>query len=124
LGFLAITVCGYGKTSETVVNASDLVTIRGIKPVTADPPRDESPTAQQYIERGLPAPDRTWSAEDLAQAAKVLGSFKAAEYANLPRYESPKSGAGFSRMVARENIDAFMKQGFRLSSRLAQSIGY
>jgi hypothetical protein len=65
---------------------------------------DNSLTAPAYIQKGLPAYDRTWSAEDYNQAATVLKTIAATDVTQLPRYGSPKSGSVFARIVSLDNL--------------------
>jgi len=99
---------------------------RGQKPQVAP---DHSLAVATYIQKGLPANDRGWSADDYLQAAKVLKAIAGVDATQLPRYGSPISGAVFARIVSRENFKLFgndllsHQQHFIASSGLLQGLG-
>lgn len=99
---------------------------QGHKPQTA-PDRSLAPTT--YIQKGLPANDRSWDGQDYVQAAKVLHALASADPTQLPRYGSPISGAVFARIVSQENFRLFgngildKQQSFTAASSLLQGLG-
>lgn len=57
------------------------------------------------MERGVPSPERVWSAPDYERAAQALSKIAETQPAELPRYQSERSGALFTRLTAFENVD-------------------
>ena len=87
----------------------------------ANPP-DQSLTTAQYIERGLPAPDRPWFGTDMKRAAQVLVAIAAKDPAELPRYKSPRSGEVFARLVAAEqNLKLARDKSLPVNARLTDA---
>ncbi len=70
---------------------------------TVVPAEDQSLTGEEYSRRGLPAWDRAWSGEDMQRAWRVLKQIADENPLRLPRFQSPKSGEIFARMIAAEN---------------------
>jgi hypothetical protein len=63
---------------------------------------DESLTVEQYLGLGVPPPDRAWQAEDYKKAGRVFSKLSREQ---LPRFESPRSGEIFARIVSLDNFD-------------------
>ena len=76
----------------------------------ADPEPDRSLSAEAYIARGLPAPDRGWTGDEYTRAADVIEKVAAGDAGRLPRLGSPKSGGVFSRIVNPANLDITQTQ--------------
>ena len=68
------------------------------------PPPDASLEVAQYVELGLPAIDHPWSVEEYSQAAGALQTVAKEGLQRLPRYQSPRSGDVFTRLVATDLI--------------------
>ena len=88
------------------------------------PVADKSLTSDQYIALGIPATDRTWMGEDMKAAADTLVSLAAQHPEQLPRFESPRSGAVFSRIISAENLGFFREQKLPLESRFPGGVAY
>lgn len=84
---------------------------------------DKSLTPEEYIRLGMPAHDRVWLGPDMAQAEKVLAPLAASE-ARLPRYQSDRSGAVFSRMTAAQNLKGLQDRDVPISTRLPLALSY
>src|SRR5687767_8713790 len=61
---------------------------------------DKSPSVDDLMKMGMPAPDRIWGPADYTSAVEVCRKLLASDVETLPRKESPRSGAVYSRMVA------------------------
>lgn len=83
--------------------------------------QDESLTSEQYVQRGLPSPERRWDADDYQQASKVLGALAKESLRRLPKHGSAKSGAVFARLVAPENLEAFRSAGGSIDQRFGNA---
>jgi hypothetical protein len=59
-------------------------------------PADDSLTAAEYMELGIPDPSDQWSAEEYVSGTGILGSIARTK---LPRYQSSKSGLIFERLL-------------------------
>lgn len=68
--------------------------------------QDRSLGLEQYVELGVPSPERTWSAQDYALAMKALSEIAQKDPAQLPRYQSERSGPLFARLTAYDNMDS------------------
>jgi hypothetical protein len=91
----------------------------------AAPLPDRSLAAEDYIRLGLPAFDRPWSGPDMATAAQVLTDLVANDVSQLPRYESPRSGKVFARLIAaEENLGVSRNKTLPLESRGANAGRY
>lgn len=83
-------------------------------PVTS---ADRSLTTNALIDKGLPAPDRTWTASDVEKAAGILAKLTTDE---LPRSGSERSGAVFRRLTSVESFEMLSDGQVPLDSRMAQ----
>jgi hypothetical protein len=82
---------------------------------------DHSLTTQDYMSRGMPAPDRPWSSEDYATAARVLGTLTPDQ---LPRHGSDRSGDYMARLVDPRNIESCTGTTLPDSTRIGMCVGY
>ena len=82
------------------------------------PPVDESLTLDDYISRSLPSHDRTWSGDDMRRATEALTEIAKHSAANLPRYESARSGDAFARLVADDNLDLSRDRSIPIDQRM------
>lgn len=67
---------------------------------------DRSLGLEQYVELGIPSPERHWSGEDYVLAQQALHALAQKNPADLPRYQSTRSGPLFARLTAFENVDS------------------
>jgi len=79
--------------------------------------KDYSLTVQEYTAKGMPDPDKPWSVNNYFKAHITLGTLKIYNPKSLPRKQSKKSGAVFSRIVNKEILLFFDDPGLPLSSR-------
>lgn len=92
-----------------------------------DPAPDGSLSVKDLMEKGLPAPDRMWSAPDMAKALEVLREVGKGNPDRLPRLASAVSGPVFRRVVSEENIEPYLSDKAPLEVRvphLAQWLGH
>jgi hypothetical protein len=87
-------------------------------------PSDETLTVEEYIQAGLPAPDRDWSGDDMVNAERVLRALSQKSDSQLPRYQSKRSGSVFARMTSPENLGLLMNKDLPLAVRMAQATNY
>ena len=66
--------------------------------------KDLSLTVKEYQSKGMPDIDTIWSEDKLMKAHITLGSIRTKNFRTLPRKDSKKSGAVFSRIVSKENL--------------------
>jgi hypothetical protein len=94
---------------------------RGFSP-SADPlptqSTDESLTETDYITLGVPAVDRAWSGPDFTRAAEGLSRLAAHNPRALPRYQSERSGAVFSRITSTQNFEIIVDPSLPISARM------
>jgi hypothetical protein len=119
LALLVVADCGCGKPSTQSSKTSDRQAGSNAgAPADAAAPRDDSFTTEEYVHLGLPAPDKAWSADDMAKAAEVLGAIAQQGYQHLPRYKSKRSGEMFARLTSPQNLDFFKNRSLPLGSRM------
>jgi hypothetical protein len=82
---------------------------------------DKSYSVKTYIEKGLPSPDREWSAKDYQTAVEVLKKIAAEEKQALPRKGSPTSGPCFDRLVNAENLSLIKNPKLPIGARLLET---
>ena len=82
---------------------------------------DHSLTVEQYMSRGMPAPDRPWSTIDYATAAQVLGTLPPDQ---LPRRGSDHSGAYMARLIDPVNIEGCTGTTLPPNNRIGMCVGY
>jgi hypothetical protein len=68
-------------------------------PAAAPSVADPAWSVADYVKAGVPDPDHTWSAQELARAATVIVREAASHPERLPGYRSARSGAVFARLV-------------------------
>lgn len=81
-------------------------------------PADQSLAVAEMTRLGVPAPDKNWTPNQLAEASAVLGKLAAEHPEQLPRYRSPNSGAVFARLTDVTAIDAVRDQTRSPSERI------
>jgi len=95
-----------GVACRTAAPAATHGQVPAVQPAPATPPaNDHSLGAEAYIEQGVPAPDRPWSGDDYARAAKALKEVAAKDPTQLPRRGGTRSGGVFARLSSPANID-------------------
>ena len=72
-----------------------------------------------FLDRGVPSPDRPWSAKDYSAATGALRGLKADAY---PLLGDPKSGPVFARFVADDNLAFIRDAEMPLDTRLPESV--
>ncbi len=92
-------------------------------PAPAEWSVDESLTSEEYLRLGMPAADRDWSSIDMGQAKVVLAKLPGGN-ANLPRYQSPRSGAFFARITSAQNLELFQNRTLPLDARMPLALDY
>src|SRR5262249_7733861 len=90
---------------------------------TAPAMRDASLTLAEYIDAGVPAPDRVWTSADYQAASAALERI-GKDRDVLPRWRSDKSGALFERLVDARNLDLLRDHKTPPDMRLAMGADY
>lgn len=88
------------------------------------PPIDESLAADEYLRLGLPAYDRAWSHNDMAQAEFILAAVAQKNVAQLPRYRSKRSGEVFLRLISKQNLESYKDAALPPAIRLRQALSH
>jgi hypothetical protein len=73
-------------------------------PRPAAEPADQSLSIDEYLEKGVPSPDRVWSSQEYQEAREALAKIKEERKTALPRKGSGRSGAVFDRIISEENV--------------------
>ena len=92
-----------------------------IAPAAAPPPavpNDKSLTTAEYVQLGMPTPDRVWTGRDMDQARKVVSKLAGEDASKLPRYESPRSGKVFARITNPDALASFNRPELTVEERL------
>lgn len=97
---------------------------KSVSATTYTPPKDQSLTAAEYAKQGVPAIDKTWTSEEMAQAFKALGAIAQKNPAHLPRAKSPHSGQVFARITADEGLKQANDPKATPEARLAMLLQY
>lgn len=92
-------------------------------PKSTSPP-DLSLPAGKYAVLGLPSHERAWAGNDMQAAAKALSEIARDSPDNLPRFNSPNSGAVFARITSQENLDMLRNRSFPLPLRMAGALQF
>ena len=82
---------------------------------------DESLATDAYMAKGMPPPDRPWQPLDYEAAVKTLQGLDPSQ---LPRWQSPNSGAVYQRMVATENLDILSNRTLPAEQRIGLVMGF
>jgi hypothetical protein len=85
-------------------------------------PPDRSLSSLEYVELGLPSKDRVWDGDDLVAAAEALKKLAERDPSQLPRVDSPRSGAVFARLTAAANLEVFADPALPLDQRVHTSL--
>ena len=123
-----LTGCGDNSTpssSDGPLGSAPAASPAGATPeADVRPPADKSLTLAQYIQAGMPAHDRSWTAADMATATDVLNALALKDTGHLPRYQSERSGKAFARLTADGNLDFYRNRALPITQRLPDAIGY
>jgi hypothetical protein len=82
---------------------------------------DESLPVMAYIEAGAPASDREWTSADYEKLAAALTKIAEKNARQLPRFDSPKSGALMQRIVSPANFGSIRDRQLTLAVRLTEA---
>ncbi len=85
---------------------------------------DESLKIKDYLEFGVPSPDRTWTSTEMATTAQILNTLKEKHPKSLPRYGSNKSGSLFDRIVSDDNLKQLKDTSIPIEIRGPESANY
>jgi hypothetical protein len=85
--------------------------------ILAQPPDTSWPVAD-YVRLGLPDPGHFWTANDYSACRDVLLSLDRTNRAALPRFDSPKSGPIFARLVNATNVLVLSEQTLSARERV------
>ncbi|WP_166831012.1 hypothetical protein [Thalassoroseus pseudoceratinae] len=88
------------------------------------PLADNSLTTEEYIRLGLPAPDREWIGSEFTGIAAIIGQLAQRDATQLPRYQSPKSGDVFARLVSTENLEFYRNSQVPMQQRMPASLAH
>ncbi|WP_166831043.1 kinetochore Spc7 family protein [Thalassoroseus pseudoceratinae] len=119
---LAITFgCNNGSTPSEELLESDTSENGSVEseiPSQALLSEDRSRTTAEYIDAGMPSPERTWTGNDLARAANVLSSIYQTNPQALPKFQNDKSGEVFAKLVSAENLEFHHNASLPLPQRI------
>ena len=82
---------------------------------------DESLTPKEYVNLGMPEPDRIWLSRDMEKAADVLTALVKSNPRALPRYRSARSGPVFARITSPDTY--LLRAGFLPSAWVTDVLG-
>lgn len=130
LSFSAIAILahigsGRSGSSPPSVLAGNLEGASGANaPTDSTPPIDESLAGDEYLRLGLPAYDRAWNHDDMAQAEFILAAVAQKGVAQLPRYRSKRSGEVFLRLISKQNLESYDDAALPPAIRLRQALSH
>lgn len=114
---LSLTGCGKAEDPSQPAPSSTA----SVLPALAE---DRSLQVGQYVDLGMPAPDRDWAPEDYYKAIEVLRKIAAEDVLRLPRLESPRSAAVMARLVSGKNLDVLRNRGLPFEQRMKLVNGF
>lgn len=79
---------------------------------------DHSLTVKEYVDKGVPSPDKVWSPQDYEAAAKALTDISKSDPTLLPRFNSPQSGALFNHIIDDANLAFITDKSVPVEDRL------
>lgn len=88
------------------------------------PDKDNTLTAGEYRAMGLPDHTSAWDYEDYQEACIVLNNIKAIKPYSLPKKDSKRSEAVFSRLTDPGNFEFLMDESLSLQERAYRIQGY
>ena len=92
-------------------------------PAQVNPPsRTENLKPGAYLEKGMPAPDRPWSAKDFEEATRLLSSIKADGSLPLPRLRDDPSGGVFARLIDPSGLRLAEEKSLPINQRVAEAL--
>jgi hypothetical protein len=121
---ILITLAFLAATGDRVRSEPKTAAVDKAEPAEADSRKDNSLSADEYLDLGLPAADRPWAGNDYETATKSLKSLGEAHPDQLPRRGSPASGELFARMTSKQNFDLAKDEKFPLNQRLGLILQY
>jgi hypothetical protein len=119
-GIAALMAGGCGSTPPGAPLALPATPARPPAPVVGDPSLPDD----GYLTLGLPSAERAWGGTEMTTASTRLQSLAAEHPEQLPRFQSPRSGHTFARIVAADNLAFFRQTTVPLSSRLPAVIEF
>jgi hypothetical protein len=84
---------------------------------------DQSLSGEGYLALGVPAYDRDWTSAQMSAAVSKLQALASTSPEKLPRFQSPKSGALFARIVSREPLHFYRDKSHPLDARMQEALG-
>jgi hypothetical protein len=87
-------------------------------------PDDKSLSPEEYLQKGIPAPDRPWSGVELMKVANIFTAMAQRDAGDLPRYESARSGTVFSRLTDRQNLELYRNLSLPLEQRMPVAMSH
>jgi hypothetical protein len=118
---MLIGIAGCDTSQGPVGSSRQELAAQGIK---SDSLPDHSLPHEEYVRAGMPPDDRTWYADDMFHAERVLTTLTQDGYKALPRYHSPRSGTIFARLTSVENLLRFRNKALPLHSRFYDAQDY
>jgi len=96
------------------------------RPGTSNQPRpippDHSLTVDAYLDKGMPAIDRSWTGQELAAAGRIIKKIANDSGKKLPRYNSSQSGDVFARMTSKSNFKFYENSWSPVELRFADGL--
>ncbi len=108
LGSLYLTLAAFAIVLPAMAYAD------GLRPAR----HDGSLRTAEYVQMGMPDPDKVWSDGEYTKAVEVLQKLEATAPEKLPRTGSLRSVTVFARMVAPQNFDVLFDRSTDVSIRI------
>jgi hypothetical protein len=108
-----------------VARVSVWLILAGLVGCSSGEPADRSLSVEEYTKLGMAPVDRPWSGNEMATAGIVIqGKLQFNHLEELPRYQSPRTGAIFARLTSVENLAYFKDKNQPLDPRFPQALNY
>lgn len=101
-----------------------LIALLGCSSSGPKTPADQSLTAAEYAARGVPPTERPWSLDDLKAACAALQNLARTNPAQLPRHQSPRSGALFARLTSTEVLAEVRNKALPFDQRFPRCLAF
>lgn len=88
------------------------------------PASDNSLSLHEYLDAGVPSPDREWQSQDLMTFLRSLRNLDREIASVLPRHNSEQSGLLFARLTSDENLNFHRNKSLPLQTRFVDALQY
>ncbi len=89
---------------------------------TAQTTKDESLSIREYIEQGVPSPDRYWTGDEFVIAAQAISKIQNSKPNSFPLKTSTRSGKLFDKLIASENLSMVRDSSLGATAQMTEFV--